>query len=84
MAVILAGAGDISVYRGTVLTNNGNKLVLLMKGGQQKTFALRKGTRVFVGNTIASMSAIKRNFGVEVAVDASGDCLQIVTMEVPK
>ncbi len=82
-ALILMGAGT-TTYRGIVMSNDGNKLVLLMQNNQERTFRTSASTRVFFGEATGPVSKIKRNMRVQLAVNNSDVCVQIVTEGVPK
>ena len=84
LSFILLGAGDITVYFGTIRTTQDGRMTLMLKNGGEKTIQMNKETKAFASGRIVPFTRIKPNSHVQVAVNDDGLCLQIVVEEGPK
>ena len=83
-ALIVMGAGNVTVFNGMIRTIKGSEMVLILKNGSEKQVRLNKDTRVLIGRERSPFSFIKPNSKAEVAVNSDGKCLQVVVQEGPK
>lgn len=84
LSFMLVGAGDISVYFGTVRTTQDGRMTLMLKNGGEKNVRMNKETKVFTSGRIVPFTRIKPNSHVQAAVNSDGLCLQVVVEEGPK
>lgn len=81
---MLLGASEVNVYFGRVRDTQGDKMILLLKGGGEKSIRLNKDTIAFSTGRQVPYTRIKNNSDVQAAVNSDGLCLQIVVEEAPK
>lgn len=81
---VLLGAGNATVYFGTVRSIDASKITILNKNGSERVLKINAGTRSFVSGRSLPATYIKPHSQVQVAVDGNDVCLQIVVDEVPK
>lgn len=84
LSFMLLGAGDITVYFGTVRITQDDRMTLMLKNGGEKTIKMNKDTRAFASGRIVPFTRIKPNSHVQAAVNDDGLCLQVVVEEGPK
>jgi len=82
--VFLLGAGDITVYFGTVRSVRADKVTVLLKDGSEKSCKVTDKTRSFVSGRLLPVTRIRPNSHVQIAVDGQDVCRQIVVEEAPK